>query len=179
MPTITAYTDEAALQMMLRDAPELLPGGDDRRPVVVVAEFGVSVGAVDLVGVAPTGAITVVECKLRANPEIRRSIVGQLFAYASALWGMRIMTYVGGKWTNSGSNLEKRFPEDASTNFGYYTFCQTDGHGYVVLSGADIQDRSIWDIGTFKSANISVCWTRTRSTPPGGDCYNFTIHPGD
>jgi hypothetical protein len=32
------------------------------------------------------GVITIVECKLRANPEIRRSVVGQLLAYAAGLW---------------------------------------------------------------------------------------------
>jgi hypothetical protein len=87
-PTVTAYTAEGELQAMLRDSPELLPGDDDRRPIVMADEFPVNVGAVDLVGVSVTGSLTVVECKLRANPEIRRNIVGQLFAYGSALWGM-------------------------------------------------------------------------------------------
>lgn len=88
VPNMSAFTAEGELQTMLRDAPELLLGDDERRPIVMADEFPVSVGSVDLVGVSPTGWLTVVECKLKANPEIRRSIVGQLFAYGSALWGM-------------------------------------------------------------------------------------------
>ena len=34
------------------------------------------------------GEITLVECKLRANPEIRRQVVGQALAYAAALWDL-------------------------------------------------------------------------------------------
>src|SRR5207249_4092094 len=32
--------------------------------------------------------LTLIECKLAANPEIRRAVVGQIFAYASGLWRM-------------------------------------------------------------------------------------------
>lgn len=92
---------------------------------------------------------------------------------------LRVITFVGDRWRNAGEQLEKRFPGDSSANFGYNTFCQTDGWGSVALGGSDVQDRSFWDIGRFKAAKISICWTRDRSTPPGGDCYNFTVHPGD
>jgi hypothetical protein len=87
---------------------------------------------------------------------------------------LRITTYVGDKWSNNGSHVEKHFPAS-----GYYTYCQADGRGSTALSGADVQDRSFLDIGTFKSATINVCWTRNRATPAGGDCYNFTVRPGD
>jgi hypothetical protein len=40
------------------------------------------------VTVDASGDITVVECKLAANPEIRRRVVGQLLAYSSAIWRM-------------------------------------------------------------------------------------------
>lgn len=93
---------------------------------------------------------------------------------------LKILTYVGGKWTNDGENLEKRFPESKTTNFGYYTYCSASGSGTSsTFSGSDIQDRSIWDIGRFKKADITVCWTANRATPPGGDCYAFTVHPWD
>lgn len=39
-----------------------------------------------MVLVEPSGAITLVECKLRANPEIRRAVIGQIMAYAANLW---------------------------------------------------------------------------------------------
>jgi hypothetical protein len=38
--------------------------------------------------VSPTGALTVVECKLHYSPDMKRKIVGQLFAYAAGLWEM-------------------------------------------------------------------------------------------
>ena len=43
-------------------------------------------GKADVVIVDASGDITVVECKLAANPEIRRRVVGQLLAYSSAIW---------------------------------------------------------------------------------------------
>jgi hypothetical protein len=87
-PEVSAYTAERELQDMLLESPELLPTQEAQRPVVMADEFPVSVGSVDLVGVSASGWITVVECKLKANSEIKRSIVGQLFAYGSALWEM-------------------------------------------------------------------------------------------
>jgi RecB family endonuclease NucS len=65
-PTVTAYKDEDELRMLLKDSPELPTGEDASRPVVLAHEFPVTFGSVDLVGVSPTGAITVVECKLQA-----------------------------------------------------------------------------------------------------------------
>ena len=88
MPAVSAYTAERELQAMLLESPELLPAEEDRRPIVLADEFPVNFGSVDLVGVSAAGWITVVECKLRANSEIKRSIVGQLFAYGAALWEM-------------------------------------------------------------------------------------------
>jgi len=45
------------------------------------------VGRVDVVAVDSDGAVTVCEVKLARNPEVRRHVVGQLLAYASALTG--------------------------------------------------------------------------------------------
>ncbi|MEV6283368.1 hypothetical protein [Kribbella sp. NPDC051770] len=81
--TLTSWASEAELQEVLCDSPELMPGCEG---AVVVTEFRIpSVGAVDLVCVHDTGAISLVECKLAKNPEIRRSVVGQIFAYASGM----------------------------------------------------------------------------------------------
>lgn len=114
VPTVTAYKDEAALKLMLKEAPDLLPGEQDGRPIVVVDEFPVSFGSADLVGVSASGSITVVECKLRANPEIRRSIVGQLFAYASALWGMTYEEFDERWLARSGSSLFDHVAREAA-----------------------------------------------------------------
>jgi hypothetical protein len=47
-------------------------------------------GYADVVVVDAGGEITIVECKLTKNPEMRRSVIGQLFEYAAALWKLDI-----------------------------------------------------------------------------------------
>ena len=89
-PAGTTYTDEASLEALLEESPWLLPGPDEDKPLVVVRQLSVATGSVDLFGVSRSGAITIVECKLQANPEIRRSVVGQVFAYAAGLWGLSL-----------------------------------------------------------------------------------------
>jgi hypothetical protein len=84
-PTTQSYTDEEELQVLLEQSPVLIPGVDPDR-CVVAREVHLGDGYADLVVVDADGVITIVECKLRANPETRRSVVGQLFAYAAGLW---------------------------------------------------------------------------------------------
>jgi hypothetical protein len=87
-PATTAYADERALQELIARSPSLLPNTADA-PIAVVRELAIpSIGYIDVVGVDIEGTITLVECKLRANPEIRRQVVGQVLAYAAGLWGM-------------------------------------------------------------------------------------------
>jgi hypothetical protein len=75
------------LKLTLRDSPQLLALCSEGS--VFVDELTVPlVGSVDLAGVGPKGDITLVECKLGSNPEIRRSIIGQIFAYAAGFWKM-------------------------------------------------------------------------------------------
>lgn len=86
-PITHAYSDEEMLKHLLRDSPQLLPTYADG--MVVVDELSVPlIGFVDLTAVDSSGSITLVECKLGSNPEIRRSVVGQIFAYAAGLWQM-------------------------------------------------------------------------------------------
>lgn len=84
-PEMSHYADEGALEKLLADAPELL-GTKERRAVVRQLHVP-GVGPLDICAVGPSGTLTLIECKLRKNPEIRRTVVGQLFAYASGLWG--------------------------------------------------------------------------------------------
>lgn len=82
-PPVTAYTNERALQDMLLDTPSLIPGIES---AAVVDELGIpGTGSVDIALVQPSGLITPVECKLRANAEIRRAVLGQIMAYAANL----------------------------------------------------------------------------------------------
>lgn len=101
-PEVTAYENEAALQQLVAESPDLLSGQD----LATVPEFWIpGVGSADIVGVAADGSITIVECKLRANPEIRREVVGQVLAYAGGLWQMRYEDFANTWSLRSGSAL--------------------------------------------------------------------------
>jgi hypothetical protein len=83
-PTVTSYSDEQKLQDLIAEAPHLLPGSTG--PLAVVRELPVSSGFVDILGVDPVGQVVICECKLDANADSRRKVVGQLLAYAGAIW---------------------------------------------------------------------------------------------
>jgi hypothetical protein len=84
--------DEATLQVLICDHPEVLPLddlGDDTPPFLVVGrEAELANGYADVIGVDHTGLITIVECKLDRNQEVKRKVVGQILSYAAHLWGM-------------------------------------------------------------------------------------------
>ncbi len=85
-PKVTSYTDEAALQALVAESPDLLGSSES---LAVITEMTVpGVGSVDLVAVGGSGRVTLVECKLRANPEMRRHVIGQVFAYAAGIWSV-------------------------------------------------------------------------------------------
>lgn len=85
-PAVRSYTDETALQALVAGSPNLVATGGG---VAVVRELSVpGIGFLDIAAVGPDGSLTLVECKLAANPEIRRAVIGQLFAYAAGLWDL-------------------------------------------------------------------------------------------
>lgn len=87
-PRVQSYNDEEMLKLLLCESPQLLPTHTEGS--VVVDELTVPlIGSVDLAAVDADGSITLVECKLSSNPEIRRSVIGQIFAYAAGLWQLR------------------------------------------------------------------------------------------
>ena len=122
-PQLYAYADEDDLKHMLREAPQLLTVCTDQ--AVFVDELTVpGIGSADLAGVGPDGDITLVECKLKANPEIRREIVGQIFAYAAGLWRMRydeFERYFNDRLKNGATSLADavrlRLPESERANW--------------------------------------------------------------
>jgi hypothetical protein len=85
-PEVTEYPDESELQRMIAESPTLLPGVDG--PVPLVREFPCHFGMIDIVAVDLSGRITICECKTARNQELRRKVVGQIFAYAAALSGL-------------------------------------------------------------------------------------------
>jgi hypothetical protein len=87
------HSDEDELQSLLERDPRLIPGCAG---AAVVREMTVpGVGAVDLVAVDGSGDVTLVECKLAKNAEIRRAVVGQILAYASGLAGLQFAEFDG------------------------------------------------------------------------------------
>lgn len=87
-PTFTGYKSEASLQQIIAEHPSLIPGVSNR--AVACREFSSGVGPADVVILDESGDLTLIECKLTTNPQIRREIVGQVLDYASRLWGMPV-----------------------------------------------------------------------------------------
>lgn len=106
-PQVTAYTNEEALETLIAQSPHLLPGLAEAE-MVVVRQLTLSVGYVDMVGVDTNGEITIVECKLKKNPEIRREVVGQVLAYASALWRLSYEDFDQAFTAKAGASLSQR-----------------------------------------------------------------------
>jgi hypothetical protein len=102
-PATSAFANEKELQDLVKLSPSLLPGGDQ---LAVVDELWIpDVGSVDLVGVGADGKLVIVECKLRANPQIRREVVGQIFAYAGGLWKMGYDAFASAFTSRAGTSL--------------------------------------------------------------------------
>lgn len=95
--TYAGYAMESDLQNILAAHPHLIPGvGEGAR---TCREFQSEVGPADVVVVGAEGEVTLVECKLATNPQIRREIVGQMFDYASRLWNMDVDDFAA-RWHN-------------------------------------------------------------------------------
>jgi len=104
-PGVAGYPSEQDLEMLLAQSPDLLPWEFGQDLVLASQVYFPPAGTADLIGVSPQGDIILVECKLQSNAEIRRHIVGQVFAYASALWGMAYDAFVEAFAGPQGRNL--------------------------------------------------------------------------
>lgn len=97
---------ERRLRDRIADSPSLLPGVD-KRPTAVSTEVRISkAGKADVVVVDAEGEITIVECKLAKNPQMRRWVIGQLFEYAAALWKLDIEDLERGLATGGTASLK-------------------------------------------------------------------------
>ncbi|MCQ1954131.1 hypothetical protein [Arthrobacter sp. zg-Y238] len=106
-PDPAGYAAEADLQQILAEYPELIPGVS--ADAVTCREFQSTAGPADVVVVDADGQVTLVECKLASNPQIRREIVGQMFDYASRLWKMGIEDF-DARWQDRTG--QSPFPAD-------------------------------------------------------------------
>lgn len=104
---------EAELQRLLVESPSLIPINEIREDptqlVLAVPEFGLpGSGSTDILAFGPGGEIAIVECKLAANPESKRKVIGQILEYAAYLWEMtyeEVDARVRNKLGNSLANL--------------------------------------------------------------------------
>lgn len=78
------YEDESKIQKLLQADISLIP---IEPPLIAAArEFGLpGSGSSDIVAVTEDGSITIVECKLAKNRDVRRKVIGQLLEYAAYL----------------------------------------------------------------------------------------------
>ncbi len=88
------YSAEQELQRLLAEDPSLISlqeVREDAKPLLVgVREVGLpGSGSTDIMAFSPDGDIAIIECKLAANAEIKRKVVGQILEYGAFLWGMR------------------------------------------------------------------------------------------
>lgn len=83
------YAWEKDLQHLLQTASaELIPADPslDETHYVYAREVPSPAGPIDLVGIGSSGSVTLMECKLANNRQIKREVVGQVLDYAAALW---------------------------------------------------------------------------------------------
>ena len=91
--TETPADDEAQLQVLVKDHPELIPVEEFGMtgPVMVVGrETRLQSGAVDLVALARSGDLLVIEFKTGPQNSDFRAALAQLLDYGSDLWGMSL-----------------------------------------------------------------------------------------
>src|ERR1700752_4234399 len=91
--------NESVLQRLIREHPETLPLddlGDEVPPLLIIGrETALANGYADVIGVDEDGLITIIECKLDRNPEVKRKVVGQVLGYGAYLWGMTYEGFAG------------------------------------------------------------------------------------
>lgn len=85
---------EADLQELLMESPSLIIVDEIREGVsplvVAIPEFGLpGSGRTDLLAFSANGDTAIIECKLAANPESKRKVIGQILEYAAYLWGRK------------------------------------------------------------------------------------------
>ena len=101
------YTYESDLQLLLSEgSTELVPvdpaAGDAH--VVFAREVSTDSGPIDLVGIGSSGSITIMECKLAKNRQIKREVVGQVLDYAAALWQIEPSKFTAAFARKAGSD---------------------------------------------------------------------------
>lgn len=82
------FRHEREMQNFLSDLPGLIPMDDiaeGTELLVLAREFGTAAGPIDGIGVDQSGALYLIETKLRRNSD-RRRVLAQVLDYGAALW---------------------------------------------------------------------------------------------
>ncbi|MDP2286987.1 MAG: hypothetical protein Q8M73_00260 [Actinomycetota bacterium] len=105
-PAEHGYESEASLQQILFEHPSLVPGVEGA--TVACREFRSVAGFADVIVLDSEGALTLVECKLASNAEVRREVIGQVLDYAARLWRMPVQEFERA-WINADPNSQSPF----------------------------------------------------------------------
>ena len=88
---------ESTLDNLIVSCPSLLPieqiNEDFADPVLVIKEFGIDGNRIDVLLVNREGRITIVESKLKKNPEGKRKVFGQILDYATSIHNLDYETF--------------------------------------------------------------------------------------
>lgn len=138
---------EAELQDLLIESPSLIPVDEIREGVtplvLAVGEFGLpGSGATDILAFSADGDIAVVECKLAANPESKRKVVGQILEYAAYLWEMDYEEINERIRRSRGKNLSELVEEATSGEWDEEAFRRgieqsSKGGGFILIIVVD------------------------------------------
>jgi hypothetical protein len=114
-----AYSNEAELQNLLdTGSSELIPADPylDEAHVAFAREVSTMSGPIDLIGIGSSGSITIMECKLARNHQIKREVVGQVLDYAASMWETDIVALSESFRARAGADpfekLRQQFGED-------------------------------------------------------------------
>lgn|GEM_PF-814580 len=108
-PETSSYVDESHLEELLAADPTRIPGIPAGSKAV--RQLPTSAGPIDICVVSPSGAITVVECKLNKNSEPRRMVIGQVIDYASALKSDGFSSFQQNWISRDGDELDQLLDE--------------------------------------------------------------------
>jgi hypothetical protein len=133
-PVDSGYADEAQLQAMIAEFPELLPGVS--ADSFVCSEFNTNSGPVDLVVInSKDGSLTLVECKLARNPEVRRKIVGQIIDYAASLSKLSFEEFHSRWLARGGADLTSVDTQNGPLSLG--VTANIEGSRFTLLLAVD------------------------------------------
>jgi Domain of unknown function (DUF4268) len=108
-PGGAGYATEKDLENLVKESPEVIPG-IPHGPAAVATQLHVpDSGPADVVVIDTDGGITLIETKLHGNPDMRRTVIGQVFAYASGIALMSVEELDDLWRTRSGADIISSF----------------------------------------------------------------------